>query len=229
MTDKILTGAVVDLRSDTVTQPTPAMRGCHVGGTRWATTCLATTPASTPCRTSLAQHAWALRRRCSCPAARRATCAPSWPTAAGGRVHRRPTGPHLPLRGRWRRRAGQCAAAAPGAGRRRAHGPGRRDRCHQARRLPLCPHPLLCLENTWNGHPMPGTTCRAWRRWRVDKGLALHLDGARLFNAAVAPRRRGESDGMRPGASPACSTACRSASARGWARRWVPPCAAAAN
>ena len=26
MTDKILTGAVVDLRSDTVTRPTPAMR-----------------------------------------------------------------------------------------------------------------------------------------------------------------------------------------------------------
>jgi len=32
---------------------------------------------------------------------------------------------------------------------------------------------LLCLENTWNGHPM-------------RLGLATHLDGARLFNAAVA-------------------------------------------
>ena len=45
---------------------------------------------------------------------------------------------------------------------------------------------LVCVENTFNGHPLPrsylqeiGQLCRA-------RGLALHKDGARLFNAAVA-------------------------------------------
>ena len=47
---------------------------------------------------------------------------------------------------------------------------------------------LLCLENTWNGKVLPlryldDATALAHRR-----GLAAHLDGARLFNAAVASR-----------------------------------------
>ena len=47
---------------------------------------------------------------------------------------------------------------------------------------------LLCLENTWNGKVLPlhyldEATALARRR-----GLAMHLDGARLFNAAVASR-----------------------------------------
>jgi len=47
---------------------------------------------------------------------------------------------------------------------------------------------LLCLENTWNGKVLPqryldDATALAHRR-----GLATHLDGARLFNAAVASR-----------------------------------------
>ncbi len=61
------------------------------------------------------------------------------------------------------------------------------DDCHFARTR------LLCLENTWNGFALPwdylqGATALARRR-----GLALHLDGARLFNAAVASRVAGES------------------------------------
>jgi threonine aldolase len=45
---------------------------------------------------------------------------------------------------------------------------------------------LLALENTWGGHVLPldylGTATALAQR----KGLATHLDGARLFNAAVA-------------------------------------------
>lgn len=44
---------------------------------------------------------------------------------------------------------------------------------------------LLCLENTWHGRPLPldylDDACKLTREHR----LALHLDGARIFNAAV--------------------------------------------
>ena len=51
---------------------------------------------------------------------------------------------------------------------------------------------LLCLENTWNGQPMTWNYLQQVAALGRDKGLALHLDGARLFNAAVASRQNGE-------------------------------------
>lgn len=48
---------------------------------------------------------------------------------------------------------------------------------------------LVCLENTLNrrgGHVHPFGSVLAIERWARSKDLALHLDGARLFNAAVA-------------------------------------------
>ncbi len=45
---------------------------------------------------------------------------------------------------------------------------------------------LLCLENTWNGHPMPAAYLRDMTDLARRHGLATHLDGARVFNAAVA-------------------------------------------
>lgn len=45
---------------------------------------------------------------------------------------------------------------------------------------------LLCLENTWNGHLMPMGYLEQAAQLARDRGLSLHLDGARLFNAAVA-------------------------------------------
>ncbi|HEX6984714.1 MAG TPA: GntG family PLP-dependent aldolase [Planctomycetaceae bacterium] len=48
---------------------------------------------------------------------------------------------------------------------------------------------LLCLENTTNiggGAAWPLDRMRDVCGWARDKGLRLHLDGARLFNAAVA-------------------------------------------
>ena len=53
------------------------------------------------------------------------------------------------------------------------------DDCHFARSR------LLCLENTWNGHRMSMEYLHSATRLAREKGLACHLDGARLFNAAV--------------------------------------------
>lgn len=51
---------------------------------------------------------------------------------------------------------------------------------------------LLCLENTWNGHVMPDGYLREATALARDKGLNTHLDGARVFNAAVASAAPGQ-------------------------------------
>jgi threonine aldolase len=48
---------------------------------------------------------------------------------------------------------------------------------------------LICLENTHNaagGRVLPLETLRAIRRVAVEKGVPVHLDGARLWNASAA-------------------------------------------
>jgi threonine aldolase len=45
---------------------------------------------------------------------------------------------------------------------------------------------LLCLENTWHGRALPHAYLGGARALCDRHGLALHLDGARLYNAAVA-------------------------------------------
>ncbi len=45
---------------------------------------------------------------------------------------------------------------------------------------------LLALENTWHGRVLPQSYVVAATDWARSRGLAVHLDGARLFNAAVA-------------------------------------------
>ncbi len=52
---------------------------------------------------------------------------------------------------------------------------------------------LLCLENTWNGHVMPDDYLRQATELARSRSLATHLDGARLFNAAVASAASGQS------------------------------------
>ncbi|RNF83925.1 low-specificity L-threonine aldolase [Montanilutibacter psychrotolerans] len=55
---------------------------------------------------------------------------------------------------------------------------------------PVDPHfartRLLCLENTWHGRVMSQEYLAAARELCDRRGLALHLDGARMYNAAVA-------------------------------------------
>ena len=45
---------------------------------------------------------------------------------------------------------------------------------------------LLCLENTWNGKVLPQRYIEEATALARHHGLATHLDGARLFNAVVA-------------------------------------------
>lgn len=55
---------------------------------------------------------------------------------------------------------------------------------------PIDPHfartRLLALENTWHGRTLPLDYLRQASALARDHGLGIHLDGARLFNAAVA-------------------------------------------
>jgi len=55
---------------------------------------------------------------------------------------------------------------------------------------PIDPHfarsRLLALENTWHGRPLPLDYLRDANALARERGLGIHLDGARLFNAAVA-------------------------------------------
>lgn len=51
---------------------------------------------------------------------------------------------------------------------------------------------LLCLENTWNGHVMPEAYLAEATALARSRGLATHLDGARVFNAAVASAAPGQ-------------------------------------
>lgn len=55
---------------------------------------------------------------------------------------------------------------------------------------PVDPHfartRLLCLENTWHGRVLPLQYLADARALCDRRGLALHLDGARMFNAIVA-------------------------------------------
>jgi threonine aldolase len=55
---------------------------------------------------------------------------------------------------------------------------------------PVDPHfartRLLALENTWHGRVLPMEYLHAAHDFARERGLALHLDGARLYNAAVA-------------------------------------------
>ncbi|WP_133500162.1 low-specificity L-threonine aldolase [Cognatilysobacter terrigena] len=55
---------------------------------------------------------------------------------------------------------------------------------------PVDPHfartKILALENTWHGRVMPLDYLAAARALCDRRGLGLHLDGARLYNAAVA-------------------------------------------
>lgn len=45
---------------------------------------------------------------------------------------------------------------------------------------------LICLENTHNGKVLPLSYLQEMGAFIAERGLKLHLDGARLFNAAVA-------------------------------------------
>lgn len=53
---------------------------------------------------------------------------------------------------------------------------------------------MLTLENTWGGKLLPFAYVQAATQLAQAKGLARHLDGARLFNAAVAQAQQQHTD-----------------------------------
>jgi threonine aldolase len=55
---------------------------------------------------------------------------------------------------------------------------------------------LLCLENTIGGKVLPITYIEAASALALSKGLLRHLDGARLFNAAVAQAQQNNSSAL---------------------------------
>ena len=55
---------------------------------------------------------------------------------------------------------------------------------------------LLCLENTWNGHVMPMAYLEQATALARQHGLATQLDGARVMNAAVAQAQTKGTDAM---------------------------------
>lgn len=49
-----------------------------------------------------------------------------------------------------------------------------------------CPTRLICLENTYNGYPLSPEYTASVATLARKHGLKLHIDGARIFNAAIA-------------------------------------------
>jgi hypothetical protein len=176
---------IVDLRSDTVTRPPRpcAPRWPRAGGRRR----LRRRPQRQRAAGRASRRCWASRRRCSCPPARRATCARSWriasaatntswarwPTPTAGKAAARRCWA-ASSRSRWPMQADGTLALAD------IEAAIKPDDAHFARTR------LLALENTWAARCCRWTMCSRPPRWRAAGAWPRHLDGARLFNAAVA-------------------------------------------
>jgi threonine aldolase len=103
------------------------------------------------------------------------------------RVPGRQRGAHLQVRRRRRRRARlDPAAAGAAAARRHAAAGCARARDQAAGDSHFARTRLLALENTWNGRALPPEYVGEAGALARRHGLGFHLDGARLYNAAVA-------------------------------------------
>lgn len=78
---------------------------------------------------------------------------------------------------------------------------------------------LLCLENTYNGLALPLAYHRQAAELAREHGLGLHLDGARLFNAAVKLQVHARDIAQYADTISICLS-------KGWGRRSVQCCAA---
>jgi len=58
-----------------------------------------------------------------------------------------------------------------------------------------CPTRVISLENTLAGEVMPLQDCREISTWARDRGIIMHLDGARLWEAVAAQVARREHNG----------------------------------
>jgi threonine aldolase len=176
---------VIDLRSDTVTRPTAAMRaamaaaevGDDVFGDDPTVNALQARIAS-----MLGKEAALFRAHRHAEQSVRADGA----LRPRRRVHRRPDGAHLPLGRRGRGRAGQHPAAAAWCRR-----PTARSRWPTSKPPSSPTTRTLRARGCWRWKTPGAARCcpclhRSSHALAHAKGLATHLDGARLFNAAVA-------------------------------------------
>ena len=181
---------LVDLRSDTVTRPTAGMRaamaaaplGDDVFGDDPSVNALQEKIAA-----MLGLRGGAVRadRNAEQPV-RHAVALP-----ARRRVHRRPDAALLPLGRRRRGGVRQRAAAAAGPPAGRHAGAGRHRSRHQAGRSAFRAHPPAGAgEHAGRQGAAVRLPASRRRRWRVARAWPRHLDGARLFNAAVAQAAR---------------------------------------
>jgi threonine aldolase len=143
----------LDLRSDTVTRPSAAMRAAmnaaEVGDDVYG---------DDPTVNRLQEYAAdcsALKTRCSRHPARRAICWRCWRIAAvatntWSARKRTPTATKAAARRCW-----AASSRSPSSISRRQHCAGRYRVLHQAGRFSLRAHPLLALENTINGRVLP--------------------------------------------------------------------------
>ena len=179
----------IDLRSDTVTRPTAAMRAAMMAAPL-GDDVFGDDPdgqrAAGPHRGDARQGGGAVH----------AVGHAEQPVGADGalparrRIPRRPGRAHLPLRRRRRRGARQHPAAADRQPARRLAGAGRHRGGDQARRRALRAHAAAVPgEHVRRPGAAASTTCAQATDLARRHGLATHLDGARLFNAAVALAR----------------------------------------
>ena len=223
---------MVDLRSDTVTQPTAGMRaamaaaplGDDVFGDDPSVNALQEQD-----RRAAGLRGGAVR------ADRHAEQPVRDPVAlpARRRVHRRPDAHCYRWEGGGAAVFGSVQPQPLDHQPRRHAGAGRHRGRDQARRSAFRAHPAAGAGEHAGRQAAAASTYLAagHARSRSARGWPRHLDGARLFNAAVAQaaatgQRRAQ---PRRAASPAASTACRCASARAWARRSARRCAARAS
>ena len=184
-----MTRPAIDLRSDTVTRPTPAMRRA-MAAAEVGDDVFGEDPTVKRLRASGRPSCWARRPRCSCRRGR-------WPTRSPSGVHAGPGDELL------------CDATAhvyvwEGGGIARLWGvttrtvergprPARRWTISTARSGPTTattPGPGWSAWRTRTTAAAAGSTrSTTWPRSRPGRsghGLAMHLDGARLMNAVVA-------------------------------------------
>ena len=181
---------VIDLRSDTQTKPSPAMREAmataEVGDEQRAR-------GPDRARARAAKAAALARAGGGGLPADRDDGEPDRardPRRARHRADRRGDGAHHDLRAR-RRGLARRAADARAAGLPRPHLAASRcaPRCGHGRLLHTPRASVVALENTHNtpaGRSGRSRSCASASRRRGSSGCAVHLDGARLANAAVA-------------------------------------------
>ena len=188
---------------------------------------MATTPPSMPCK-SASLTCWAMRRPCSCPPARKAICAASWPiasaaTSTSSASLRTPTVMRVAVQRCWAASSRSRCRSTPPAKWRWLTSP-----MPSNPTTVTSPAPGFCAWKTPGvATPCPWTTWRRPRPWHAGMGWQCTWTARDCSTRQRPAQSRARAWLLRHVALPATLTACRCALARAWARRWVRRCAVA--